>query len=53
MNCKEHIAIAKEDRIIANRAPSRKKLDALFIALQRGLASLSGVTISSPGFFMD
>ena len=45
--------MASEDNIIASKAPSRKKFEALSIALPRGLASLFGVVISSPGFFID
>ena len=52
MNCKEHIAMANEDKMIANKAPNRKKLEALLIALPRGLVSFPGVVISSPGFFL-
>ena len=39
--------------MIASKAPKRKKLDALFMALPNGLASLLGVSMSSPGFFID
>ena len=35
----DEIAIASEDKIIANKAPSRKKLEALSMALPKGVSS--------------
>ena len=45
--------MANEDKMIANKAPSRKKFEALLIALPNALVSFHGVVISSPGFFLD
>ena len=45
--------MASEDKMIASKAPNRKKFEALLIALPSGLASFPGVVISSPGFFLD
>jgi hypothetical protein len=42
VNCKEQMAMANEDKIIANKAPNRKKFEALLIALPKGLDSLPG-----------
>ena len=39
--------------MMANKAPNRKKFEALLIALPSGLVSFPGVVISSPGFFLD
>ena len=45
--------MANEDKMIANKAPSRKKFEARLMALPSGLVSFPGVVISSPGFFLD